>query len=48
MEDIISVVRKFLVEISDTLSGTRRQIVATLVPTPDNCRIYGADSYIYK
>ena len=44
VEDIISVVRKFLVEISDTLSGTRRQIVATLVPTPDNCRIYGADS----
>ena len=41
VEDIISVVRKFLVEISDTLSGTRRQIVATLVPTPDNCRIYG-------
>lgn len=47
VEDIISVVRKFLVEISDTLSGTRRQIVATLVPTPDNCRIYGADSYSY-
>ena len=46
-EDEISVVRKFLVEISDTLSGTRRQIVATLVPTPDNCRIYGADSYSY-
>lgn len=47
VEDIISVVRKFLAEISDTLSGTRRQIVATLVPTPDNCRIYGADSYSY-
>lgn len=47
VEDIISVVRKFLVEISDTLSGTRRQIVATIVPTPDNCRIYGADSYSY-
>ena len=46
-EDEISIVRKFLVEISDTLSGTRRQIVATLVPTPDNCRIYGADSYSY-
>lgn len=46
-DDGISVVRKFLVEISDTLSGTRRQIVATLVPTPDNCRIYGADSYSY-
>lgn len=46
-EDEISVVRKFLVEISDTLSGTRRQIVATLVPTPDNCRIYGVDSYSY-
>ena len=46
-EDEISIVRKFLVEISDTLSGTRRQIVAPLVPTPDNCRIYGADSYSY-
>lgn len=46
-KDGVSVVRKFLVEISDTLSGTRRQIVATLVPTPDNCRIYGADSYSY-
>ena len=46
-EDEISVVRKFLVEISDTLSGTRRQIVATLVPTPDNCRIFGPDSYSY-
>ncbi len=46
-EDEISVVRKFLVEISDTLSGTRRQIVATLVPTPDNCRIYGSESYSY-
>lgn len=46
-KDGVSVVRKFLVEISDTLAGTRRHIVATLVPTPDNCRIYGADSYSY-
>lgn len=47
VEDEVSVVRKFLVEITDTLSGGRRQIVATLVPTPDNCMIYGSDSYSY-
>lgn len=46
-KDGVSVVRKFLVEISDTLAGTRRHIVATLVPTPENCMAYGPDSYSY-
>lgn len=43
----VSVVRKFLVEISDTVANTTRWIVATLVPTPENCRRYGPDSYSY-
>ena len=43
----VSAVRKFLVEINDTLARSSKWIVATLVPTPENCKKFGPDSYSY-